>query len=66
MSNNVRAHDLDNVFKDSNKLMEWAEKKMTPSRLYLACKFLVVYFEEEKGMKLSKTDEEILHARGVL
>ena len=51
MSNNVRAHDLDNVFKDSNKLMEWAEKKMTPSRLYLACKFLVVYFEEEKSMK---------------
>jgi hypothetical protein len=66
MSNNVRAHDLDNIFKDSNKLMKWAEKNMTSSRLYLACKFLVVYFEEEQGMRLSKADEEVLRARGEL
>ena len=46
--------NLNNVMKDANKLLKWVEKKMTPSRLYLACKFLAIYFEEEQGMRLSK------------
>ena len=58
--------NLNNVMKDANKLLKWGEKKMSPSRLYLACKFLVVYFEKEQGMKLSIADEELLRSRGKL
>ena len=51
---------------DANKMIKWGETEMTPSQLYLACKFLVIYFEEEQGMKLSKAEEETLHSRGEL
>ena len=52
----------ESVMKDANKLIKWGETKMTLYQIYLACNFLVLYFEEEKGMKLSKADEETLHS----
>ncbi|EMR73881.1 hypothetical protein MCGE09_00456 [Thaumarchaeota archaeon SCGC AB-539-E09] len=56
----------ESVMKDANKLKKWGETKMTLYQLYLACNFLVLYFEEEQGMKLSKADKEKLHSRGDL
>ena len=55
--------NLNNVMKDANRVLKWGEKKMTPSRLYLASKFLVIFFEEERGMRLSEADEEALRSR---
>jgi hypothetical protein len=55
----------DHVMKDANRLMKWGQNNMTPSRLYFACKFLVIYFEESEGMRLSKTGEEVLRSRNL-